>query len=69
MTCATCHRPAHRWGLCMGCALLYTYGPWKTPAEFVAAHRPSDTRPACAKCAAPIVDSGLCAGHFAEVVL
>lgn len=69
MTCATCHRRAVKWGLCVGCAYLYALGEWKTTAEFIRAHRPPDTRLACTKCESPAVDSGLCAGHFAEVVL
>lgn len=53
----------------MGCALLYAFGPWESVPAFIRAHLPPDTRASCAQCKAPAVDSGLCAAHFAEVVL
>lgn len=35
MTCLCCHRPEHRNRLCLGHALIYGFGPWRTVAAFI----------------------------------
>lgn len=41
MTCRTCPRPAlarpSAHGLCVGCALLFQFGPWTSVEKFVLA--------------------------------
>lgn len=35
MTCLCCHRFVHRNNLCLGHALIYGFGPWRSVAEFI----------------------------------
>lgn len=39
MTCHCCAQPPHRHGLCLGHALIYGVGPWRTVDEFILSRR------------------------------